>query len=65
MQLSLGFVCRGFHVAFDILQHKSLGYILPSWLEGQKIRAVGQLNLDASATRLVLPLKPVCDQSLT
>ncbi len=53
----------GFHVAFDLMQHSALGYVLPTWVPDAKdISAVSKLGRHQTATKVVLPFKQVCPE---
>ncbi len=47
----------GFHVAFDLGSNSSLGYILPTWLEGAPA-VQSKLQLGPASTQIILPFKP-------
>ena len=52
---------RGFHVAFDLLQHSALGYVLPTWVQdSQDVAMVSKMGSHQPATKVVLPFKKVC-----
>ncbi len=45
----------GFHIAFDLPRHQSLGYVLPEWLEEAQVQQAEQA---AAASRLRLGASP-------
>jgi len=52
---------RGFHVAFDLMQHSALGYVLPTWVENARdISSVSKLGSHQTSTKVFLPFKQVC-----
>ena len=58
---------RGFHISFDLLQHETLGYILPTWIGATASSApeTRLSSLQSAATRVVLPYKQVFAQHRT
>ncbi|DBA85049.1 TPA: hypothetical protein ACH3X2_005780 [Trebouxia sp. C0005] len=49
---------RGFHVAFDLMQHSALGYVLPTWVEdAPDISSVSKLGSHQTTTKVFLPFK--------
>ena len=50
---------NGFHIVFDLVQHSSLGYVLPTWLENSPAIPNSKLAPQATATKMVLPFKQV------
>ena len=52
---------RGFHVAFDLMQHSALGYVLPTWVEdAPDISFISKLGSHQTSTQVFLPFKKVC-----
>ncbi len=52
---------RGFHVAFDLMQHSALGYVLPTWVDDAlDISSVSKLGSHQTSTKVLLPFKKVC-----
>lgn len=50
---------NGFHIVFDLVQHSSLGYVLPTWLDNSPAISNSKLAPQATATKMVLPFKQV------
>jgi len=56
---------RGFHVAFDLMQHSALGYVLPTWVEdASDTSSVSKLGSRQTSTKVFLPFKKVCSSDL-
>ncbi len=56
---------RGFHVAFDLMQHSALGYVLPTWVEDTSdTSSVSKLGSRQTSTKVFLPFKKVCSSDL-
>ena len=53
---------KGFHISFDLVQHRALGYILPTWIGAAAqcaLEAPRIASLQSAATQVVLPYKQV------
>ena len=49
----------GFHISFDLIQHQSLGYILPTWVPVRPHAQPRVPSLQAAVTQVYLPYKQV------
>lgn len=49
----------GFHISFDLIQHQSLGYILPTWVPVRPHAQPRVPSLESAATQVYLPYKQV------
>lgn len=49
----------GFHISFDLIQHQSLGYILPTWVPARPHAHPRVRSLQSAVTQVYLPYKQV------
>lgn len=50
---------NGFHISFDLIQHQSLGYILPTWVPVRPHAQPRVPSLQSAVTQVYLPYKQV------
>ncbi|DBA78596.1 TPA: hypothetical protein ACH3X1_008526 [Trebouxia sp. C0004] len=54
----------GFHISFDLIQHQSLGYILPTWVPVRPHAQPRVPSLTSAATQVYLPYKQALQQTV-